>query len=277
MKGEKLSMLYRKGRALYIDALPDIWLPSTTSTGLFGFFNVTPTFRSLLRDSSPVPALLNVRAGAAQYVEFGRGGKSTLSAFLFDHFNKVSPEARVRLVGQPERTYTSDSTGKINISDIDLAPGLLTLETEAPGYPSTWHTLAWDPLQRILDKPLFLLSEELVNESAWMIAGVRPDRKKGQVFGGAEASLFDGRTGCATVHLFDDKGKEVPTEKGPFAWGERAEAGKKGVCLTAQDPRYAFYNLESGEYVLRWIDAQKKTFRSHVFYVGVDRVSVVIN
>ena len=86
-KRMRLSTLPRKKGPIYIGALPDPSLQATTDTGLFGFFNVVPTFRALSRPGK-FPFLLNVRPNSAEYIEFGRGGKKNLSGRLIRSFQQ---------------------------------------------------------------------------------------------------------------------------------------------------------------------------------------------
>ncbi len=275
-EGESVSLSFRKSPPLYIDALPDLKLSATSSTGLFAFFNIAPSFRLISRSEEVIPLLMNVKPNHAQYIEFGRGEERSVHGQIFDGLNGVHPEAKVRLVGQEKSEVYTDAQGEFTISHIDLPEGTITLEISAEGYPTTWHTLAWDPAERETKHHMFMLDSDLLKDSALDVARIRSmDRSTGAIIGGAEPSLFAHHPGCFSVELEDAKERKVISEKGPFPWGKPSEGNE--LCLTQENPRFAYYNLAPGEYILKWFDAVHQVPRTHTFYVGMDRVSMVIN
>jgi hypothetical protein len=272
--GEKMTLSYQKGQALYIDSLPNPLLPETTSTGLFGFFNIIPSFRALGRAfPGELPLLVYVKKNYAQWVDLGRAGVKPLPGRLYDIVNNIRPEAKIRLVGQKGTEVETDANGDFQLA-VDLPEGVLPIEVESPGYMTTWHMEPYDPSERVIRRNLFQLPEELVKDSALNIAKVRSLSKlAGSVMGGAEPFMFEGRPGCNTIEILDDEGKVAGV---PHAWGKPAE-DPNHLCLTSDSPRFAFHNLKAGMYVLRWLDKDRRAFRSHVVYVGMDRVTMVIS
>ncbi len=279
LKDERVSLSFRKGRALYFDALPDPWLQSTTESGLFGFFNVAPSFRSLVRQSGKPAFLLNVKPGSAQYVELGRGGKKALQGRLIDPFSTdhTMPIAKVRLVGAPASEVLTDPDGKFSIPELDYPPGVLTLEIESEGYPVTWHSLPWNTREPEAVRSLFMVQKDLVTESATRVARITMRRDRGSVVGGAEASFFGKGTSCVLVAIEDANGARIDETNGPFPLVGDAQAKGSPLCLTRQKPGFAFFNMAPGEYILKWQTRQGVTFRSRVVHVGTDRVSVIVN
>jgi hypothetical protein len=273
-KSEQVWLSFRKGHALYFDALPSTNLKETTDTGMFAFFNIEPSFRTLFRDKKP-GYLMNVRPSFAQYVEIGRGGKKAFKGRLFDPFANIGIAGKVRFVGGDGQEVIADESGNFEFAEIDLPPGVLTLEIQAEGYPTTWHTVPWNIREPQKRHSLFLLEKDLVAESQSRVARVTHEKGKGLIVGGADPAFFGKKNGCISVSLEDTDNKVVSSEKGPFVLTGKPKSG--GFCLTARRPGFAFYNLPSGEYILKWKNSKGSNLRSHVVRVGTDRVSVVVN
>lgn len=275
-KDEMVGLTARKKGALYIGALPDPSLLATADTGLFAFFNVVPTFRSLLRPEK-FPFLLNARPNSAEYIEFGRGGKKNFSARLIDPFNSAIPAAKIRVVGNPKLQVLTDKAGSFKIPDLDLPPGTVTLEVESENYPLTWYTLPWNTRERESTRSLFIMEKELIQESAASGAKLNLDRDKGSIIGGADAAFFQKGQGCVSVVLQSGDGKPVDPKAGPFPLAATGADPTRRLCLTPRSPGFAYFNLPSGEYILKWVGAGGEALRSHLVYVGVDRVSVAVD
>jgi len=274
--GETVNLSFRKGPALYIDSLPDPGMVATATTGLFGFFNIQPSFRLLSRVGELIPMLMNIKPDHAQYAESCRAGEHNFHGRIYDLMNGVHPPMKVRMVGQERSEVYTNASGDFTISGIDLPRGTVTLEITGEGYPAMWYTVAWDPAEREDLHHLFVLDSELVKDSAMDVARLKAlEPGTGSIIGGAEASLFEHHTGCFNVELEDPKEQKVISEHGPFPWGKPMDGNQ--LCLTSQNPRFAFYNLPPGEYVLKWIDSNQEESRAHTFYVGMDKVSMVIN
>ena len=275
-EGETIDLSSRKKGPIYIGAFPDPSLKATTDTGLFGFFNVVPTFRALTRPGK-FPFLLNVRPNSAQYVEFGRGGKRNLSGRLIDPFNSAIPAAQIGVVGNPQLQVLTDKSGAFTIPDLDLPPGTVTLEVKSESYPLTWYTLPWNTRERESTRSLFIMEKELIQESAAWGAKLKLDDDKGSIVGGADASFFRKGPGCISVVLQDGEGKPLEPSVGPFPLAATGPQQSGPLCLTPRSPGFAYFNLPAGEYVLKWIAAGGETLRSHIVYVGVGRVSVAVD
>ena len=278
LKGEKISLQYRKGPALYIDALPNLTLSATSSTGLFGFFNIVPSIRSVFREAlGKWSYLLNIRPNSGYFVDIGRDGKKDLKVRLFDTLNGVQPEARLRVVGNEKEVLETDGKGTVVFSDLDIPSGIFPVEVDSPNYPRFIYSIPFDPQEKIDEAKLFLADEKLFKDSHQEFARISQlDPSKGAVMGGAEPSLFASVKGCVSIELLDSEQRPVPKRNGPFTWGKRTD-DRNGLCLNAQNPRYAFYELPPGQYLSRWVTQEGKVLRAHVFYVGKNRPAMVIN
>lgn len=276
LAGESVSLSFRKGRAIYFGAFPDPKLSSTSDTGMFGFFNVLPSFRSIEREGNDKRAYLTeIRANSASYIEIGRGGKRDFVGKLQDPFTGQVPPAKIRLVGDPDFETHSAEDGSFTIDDIDIASGVITVEVEAPGYPRSWHTQSWNVQQPEKPRTLFLMDRELI-ESAKAVAGLKMTPRTGSIVGGAENSLFGKGATCARVRLLTSEGQEVPPIHGPYPLSAQAKT-EGPLCLTSAHPGFGFYNLTSGQYLLVWENRKGVAFRTRVIHVGIDRVSFLVN
>jgi len=90
-------------------------------------------------------------------------------------------------------------------------------------------------------------------------------------------SIFPKQVNCVVVSLTDSEGKAVETTHGPFPWLSRAENPTGKTCLTRQRPRFSYFNLEPGEYVVRLTTPDNRAIGSHVVRVGSDRVSITVH
>jgi hypothetical protein len=160
---------------------------------------------------------------------------------------------------------------------LDLPTGTVTLEVESDGYPTMWHTLPWSVKERQNSRELFMMEKELLTESANRVAKMKIRSDAGSLVGGAQASFFKSGARCVYVQLLDGMGKAVSAKHGPFALAGPASEKTEALCLTQRSPGFSFFNLPAGEYLLKWIDEHGTTFRSHVVYVGMGRISVAVN
>lgn len=275
LAGEKFSLQYRKGPALYMNAFPQLDLMATTITGLFGFFNVTPSVRAVLREgANKLGYLLNIKPGRGYFLEFGRSGKRNIAARLFDTINGLNPEARVEILGQEGTELQTDGTGRFVIPDVDLPAGLLTVKVKNAHYPETIYSLPVDVSERAEESKLFMVESEWIKD--WLHRG-SAEKNRGMALGGAEASLFEGTKGCVKLELLTAEGEKVDPASGPFDWG-RDDRRDQARCFSKDNPRFAFKNLPPGPYISRWVESETgRVLRSHVFFVAKDLPTMVIN
>ncbi len=279
-----VSLAFRLGKALYFDAFPDTWLSATTKVGLFGFFNVMSNFRFIRRDDAGTKKpsyLVNVLPDHAYYVEFGRGGKKDFKGNLVDPYNSGPVNGRIRLLGDEDESMSvyTDDNGGFTFRDLDFEPGALTFEVEASGYPTSWFTVPWNVSEPLRVKNFYMVQREVFRETATGVAKLTPRRDLGSIIGGAEQSFFKGRTGCVRVAAFntnDPTGKPVPAENGPFPFSKKRQE-TKSLCLRAANPGFGFYNLESGEYIIKLVGDEGEVAPSHVARVGKGKVSIAVN
>jgi hypothetical protein len=274
---QQFSLSFRKTGPLYFGSLPDPALKSTSQSGLFGFFNLAPSFRSLGRGESAARSfLMNLLPDFGYYVELGRGGMGRLRAKLFDPFQGELPTAKISVVGEPDFETQTASGGFFEIPRLDLPPGVLTVEIQAEDYPRTWHTIPWNVRYQSRMRRLYMMENQIVKDGAASVAKVAQQPGKGIVVGGAETSFFKGVRHCVTVFLVSSDGKGMAKEHGPFPL-DRPQASNGALCLSEKSPGFSFFNVPAGEYLLKWVNRKGFAFRTHVVRVGQDRVSVVVN
>lgn len=276
LAGEKISLSYRKGPTVYFGALPDLNHDSTLETGLFGFFNIESSIRSIGRGESKHSLLVDFQPGYGYFIEFGRGGSRDLLGSLIDPFNQQKVQGSIQLVGDLGEPLVTELDGKFKVENIDLPPGVITIEAQAEGYPITWFTVPWSVRESVRARSYYMMERELLKESASRIARVRHEKNTGVIVGGANTSLFNQNRQSFRVELLDKSGKVVPQEHGPYSLSQ-VPKGKNPYALTVKDPGFAFFNMSPGEYILKMSDDQGNIFRTHVVRVGVERVSVVVN
>jgi len=274
--GETFSLSHRKGNAVYFGALPDTNAKATLDTGLFGFFNVEASIRSIGRSGNQHSLLVNVEPGYGYFLELGRGGSRNILGHLFDPFAGQDVNGTVQLVGDALSPEETNDKGQFSLPDLDLPPGVVTLEAYADGYPRTWFTIPWSARESEKERAFYMMERDLIKESANRIARVRHEKNTGVIVGGAHHSLFKAGRNKIGVTLLDTKGHVVASEHGPFSLSQ-VPKNKSTYVLTAADPGFSFFNLPPGEYLLKMTDETGKTFRAHVVRVGVERVSVLVN
>ncbi|NBT59755.1 hypothetical protein EBT16_13325, partial [bacterium] len=273
---QELSLLGRSNPAVYFNALPDTLLRKTTTTGSYAYFNVEPAFRSVGRAGSSAFHLIQTKPDSAYYIESGRGGSRTLHGKLLDPYRQQRVVGIVKIVGSATQVETNES-GEFEISGIDLPPGVITFEVEAEGYSKTWHTVPWSTREAHPAYTFYLPESDLVEEARSSIAKVVEQPYKGTVLGGAQSKFFGKYRQCVHVTLENSSGEMISSQNGPYPLqGGETDKSKK-LCLSSQQPGFAFYNLEPGEYILKWKTARGEILRSHVTRVGSDRTSVLIN
>ena len=170
-EGEEFSLSFRKGRALYFGALPDTSLSSTTDTGLFGFLNIVPSFRSLLRENGRPAFLANFHPNTASYIELGRGGQKSFWGQLTIPSAAGYRPRRYAWSGMRDWSLT-DENGIFRIDNIDFPPGALTIEVEAPNYPLTWATFPWSTRERETKHALFMMEKDIIGAAADSVARI---------------------------------------------------------------------------------------------------------
>ena len=276
VEGEEVLLSGRKGRPLYFGVFPDPTLKSTTETGLFAYLNVEPGFRSVGRARSTAWDLMGTKPNYAYYLETGRGGTGTLKGVIKDPYQNQRVVGLVKIVGSPYRAETNEK-GEFEIPEIDLAPGLITLEVEAKDYPTSWHNLSWSPRDGRKFHTLYLPEGDLIEEARQSVARIGKEAHSGMLFGGAEKRFFQNQKSCVTVSLETGDGTQVSDQHGPYPLSEKEFDGSKPLCLSSQRPGFSFYNLNPGQYLLEWKSQSGTVLRSHVVRVGSDRVTILVN
>jgi len=274
--GQRLRLQNRKGPALYFGALPDTQLQQTTRNGLFGFFNVAPSFRSVARESKDaIPYLMNLRPNTGTYVELGRGGAKTLSGRLYDPFAKKAVTGEVRLVGTETVKAETSEDGSFELNGIEFPPGILTLEIDADGYPLTWINISWSTRDAEKQRTIYLVDDATVTAGMQEFTKITPTDDRGSIVGGAESELFKKTQGCLTVTLESLELGVAKPSQGPHPLLE--SQGNGPLCISGRLPAFAFHDLPAGEWNLRWSDSHGQTLRTRIIRVGQARVSVVVN
>jgi hypothetical protein len=288
-----ISPKTKRTRRVFIGALPDLKAEATLASGLYGFFNVPAAYDWISRPNKH-SMLVHVEPKMAYFVEFGRGGKKGLFGKLQDPFSAFTPQSRIQLVGDALNPVYSDAQGKFRISDIDLPPGLLTLEMIAGrDYAATWYSVPWSTRETATPHHFPMVEEELLTAIA-KDAHVSRKQELGTIMmiddpNAATGGLsFPKGPGCITVDLQTEYGLPVSAEHGPFPLLPAAvsQNGRGPLvspvpgtsCLNQEKPGFAYFNLAPGLYQLRWRDpASKQLLRTHLLHVGMNRVSVVVN
>ena len=276
LAGETLSLSHRKGQAVYFGALPDLNLKATVDTGLFGFYNIESSMRSVARDAEKHSLLLSMDPNHGYFIELGRGGVKNFSGRLTDPFAGHDVLGTVQLVGDSFQPLETLENGKFKIENLDLPPGIITVEAVAEGYPRTWYTVPWNTREPEKERSLYMIERDLLRESAQRVARVGHDKNTGVIIGGAHTSLFKKGRRKIQITLLKINGNVMPAEHGPFSLSQIPK-NKAAFLLTAKNPGFAFFNVPPGEYLLKMAGDSGDTFRSHVVRVGVERVSVVVN
>jgi hypothetical protein len=274
-----VELSHRKGPPVYFGALPQTWTPvfATLAPALFGFYNaVSNVVRTLTTSASPAALVVNPKPGQGYFYEFGRNGARRISGRFYDPIHQMNPPVSVSFIGKREAFYTADN-GRFVIEGVDLPSGVVVLEAKSKNYPTTRYTIPFDASEKESDRAFFMVDEEVVKDSVQKIAKMNLEPGKGSILGGAEPALFAGHQGCVFVEVLNAKGQPVDSKAGPFAWGAESDPSQSKLCLTAEHPRFSFYNLEPGFYLTNWIDKNGKPFREHVTFVGADGISMVIN
>lgn len=274
LKNEELTLSFRRGRAVYFNALPDLSLKATTPTGLFGFYNIEPSFRAVERTGKHA-ALLPFLPGFGYFLELGRGGAKRINGRVMDPFLNQGVDARINLIGDENAAVETQENGTFAFPEIDLPPGIVTLEIHAEKYPTIWQTVPWSAREPERVRNLFMMDNEMLEESL-KINRVNQDRSRGMIVGGAEPTFFEQGSKCVNVQLLDTHGNTLSKEAGPYPIAG-AKNAHKGFCLTKEAPGFAFFNVPSGEYILKWINEKSIPLRTHILHVGVNRTSIQVN
>ncbi|MFM8314283.1 MAG: hypothetical protein ACKOA8_08370, partial [Deltaproteobacteria bacterium] len=270
LAGESLTLSHRRGNAVYFGALPDLTANATLSTGLFAFYNIEPSIRALGRSSEKYPLIFNVAPGYGYYLELGRGGSRNLLGRLIDPFAGKDVYGSIQVVGSYQESQPTSEVGKFKIDNLDLPPGVITLEAFAEGYPRTWYTLPWTTREAEKEKTLYMIERDLIKESAARVARVKHEKNTGVILGGANATLFKRGRQRIQLKLLDSRGVNVAEDHGPFSLSHISKT-KGPFVLSSADPGFTFYNLQPGEYILNMMDESGRVFRTHVVRVGVER------
>jgi len=273
---QEISLSGRSNPPVYFNTLPDLNRRQTTSTGSYAYFNVDPAFRSVGKLGSAVTHLIQAKPGSAYYLESGRGGNHVFRATLVDPYRNQKVAGVVKIVGASTQVET-DEKGEFEISGIDLPPGVITFEVLAEGYPTSWHTVPWSSRDNRSNNIFYLPETDLLEEARTAVARVSELPHRGTILGGAEASFFANKRRCVYVSLERTDGQQVSTEHGPYALHQDQKQKSKQLCLSSQRPGFSFYNLDPGEYILKWKNNRGELLRSHVTRVGSDRTSILIN
>jgi hypothetical protein len=274
--GQKVRLQNRQGPALYFGALPDLTLEATSRNGLFGFFNVAPSFRSIAREKrDAIPYLMHLRPNTGTYVELGRSGAKALVGRLYDPFAKKPVVGQVRLVGSETIRAECGEDGTFRFDGLEFPPGIITLEVDADGYPMTWLNVSWSPREPEKLRTFFLVDDDTVSRAMHDFTKFTPKPDRGSLVGGAESELFKKTQGCLSVSLESLEHGAAKVAQGPHPLLPSQAGGP--LCVSARSPGFAFHDLPPGEWNLRWADAQGQTLRTRVVRVGQGRVTVVVN
>lgn len=274
--GQKVRLQNRQGPALYFGALPDLTLEATSENGLFGFFNVPPSFRSIAREKrDAIPFLMHLRPNTGTYVELGRSGAKALLGRLYDPFAKKPVVGQVRLVGSETIRVESGEDGTFRFDGLEFPPGIVTLEVDADGYPMTWINVSWSPREPEKLRTFFLVDDDTVSRAMHDFTKFTPKPDRGSLVGGAESEFFQNTQGCLSVSLESLEHGAAKVAQGPHPLLPSQAGGS--LCISARSPGFAFHDLPPGEWNLRWADAQGQTLRTRVVRVGQGRVTVVVN
>lgn len=285
--GEQVQLQFRNGPAVYSNVFPDIRAIATAITGLFSFYNAESAIRWVSRAVfGKWASVIDMRPDSGYFVEFGRGGKKNIRGHLYDTLNGIQPEARLRMIGQRSEDYETDGRGGFVFENVDLQSGIVPIEVESRDHPKMLYSVAFNTEEKEEETKLFLLDQKMLKDSHQELGKISQlNRETGSVIGGAESSLFERRNSRVKVSLFRARDQvQVPSDHGPTSWG-RPDDNPQDFHLTRSNPRYAYWQLPPGLYVERldevFTDKDGKTrlepLRAHVFFVGKDRVSMVIN
>jgi hypothetical protein len=273
---QEITLSGRSHAPVYFNLLPDLNRRQTTSMGSYAYFNVDPAFRSVGKAGSAVTHLIQTKPGSAYYLESGRGGKHTFRGTLVDPYRHQKVVGLVKIVGAPTQVET-DENGEFEIAGIDLPPGVITFEVLAEGYPTSWHTVPWSSRDNRSHHTFYLPDSDLLEEAQASVARVTEIPHRGTLLGGAEASFFANKRRCVFASLEKMDGQSVSPEHGPYPLHQDQQRDSKQLCLSSHRPGFSFFNLEPGEYILKWKSSQGELLRSHVSRVGADRTSILIN
>ena len=235
-----------------------------------------PAFRAVGKAERSAHELLQARPGSAYHVEFGRSGETDLRGRLFDPYRQQAVLGRVKLVGSPLSVDTNE-LGDFVLPAMDLAPGILTLEVESPGYPNSWHTISWSAREGLKKYTLYLPEEELLTEVRSSVAKVTEIPGRGSLLGGAQPQFFRDLKKCVYVSLENSFGQPSLNSEGPSPLHRGDSNPNKRLCLTKDRPGFSFFNLEPGQYILNWKTPDGSLLRTHVVRVGANRTTILIN
>lgn len=264
--------------AKFFGAFVDLTLRATSDLGLFAFDNLAPSFRLVSRPGR-LPKLVEVLPDTAHYIEFGRAGLKTLKGTLIDLFHKDEAlDARVKVVGL-KRFQSVDALGNFEIDNVDLPPGIISLEVDASGYPLTRHDVSWNPIQPDRPRHLPLIEKEIV-DAAVLAARSRSrapyHAERGLLVGWLEPTFFPKGVNCVRSELLDMKGNRMDESFGPYPI-HMAKTGSRD-CLTPDNPEFLYFNLPEGRYRQRLVTKDGRLLRAHVRYVAGDgRVTLSVN
>ncbi len=267
LSNERISMLYEKKGPLYYEIFPNPKREVTSYSGLFGFYNIIPSMRAILRDGK-TPFLLNAKNGMAYFLEFNRLGRKALKGKIIDPFEGYYPRCNIKFVGENTPFSYTDDDGEFLFEEVDLVTSLITIEVESKGYPLTWFNTAWD-IKNVRNEPkyFYLLSERFLRENVKL----EMEGGKGVIIGAID-DIFYNYKGCILPRLLYSNGENVEKEKGPFFLLNDNEPLK---CLNRQTPSFIFNNLQSGQYILKF--EGNDLLRSKVVNVGINRITIVAN
>jgi hypothetical protein len=273
-KDVEVSLSARRGKALYIDALPNIFANSTSATGLFGFFNVVPSFRSITTSVAQHSILLGVKPDSAQYVELGRGGKRNLVGQLMDPFEGQIPIAKVSLVGDSEKEIYTDEKGNFSIPNINFPPGVLSLDVEAESYPKIRYTIPWNTREPEKTRKFYMVQSDLIKES--ITAHQSISRDKAIVVGGAEPNMFANGDRCILVTAKYTDGNALPPEKGPFPLVPLDRPSNGPLCLTKDKPGFVFSGVDPGGLIVLLEGTDNSPRKISYLNNGVNTTSILV-
>jgi hypothetical protein len=226
--------------------------PVTRSEGFFSFFQVPKGLHFIDRPASEKgnrALALRTRGGFGYYVEFGKMGAHALHGVVDDFStHRRLDSVEYKLLGD-NAVYSAAADGKFALPGIEFPSGKLTVEFRRAGYPVTWHTAPFSPLDRQWPRKYSMVSQSDIEAALYQPGRPKWHYSTGMVLGKARGSLFDmAQDSAVEVELRTPSGKKVSSSNGPFPlYGSEPSLG-----LTREKPGFAFWNLVPGEYVVLW-------------------------
>lgn len=261
-------------RLAYYGPASDVNEPKTQIEGFFSMFKVAHGFRYFERLGKDVRNYrILANAGFGYYVELGKMGDQILQGMVQGFFDR-QPIAgtELQVVGDDEVTIANDGA-KFQIEGIQHPAGRITMEFRRDGYPMTWHTAPYNPMDRMWPRKYSMLTNDEVNRILFQPGLPKWQETTGLMVGRAMGDLFDIAEDTALkVEVRTTAGKKIPTIHGPFS----VNGSDPSIGLTREMSGFAFWNLVPGEYIVVFRKmSNDQIVRIELTDIGRDRVSIV--